>query len=99
MNDGFEELGGCLMDEWKSCGIVAEGYEIDVVGVNSWDFRWDTVTQPPIELPHPAYPSQRHRMWIYSIECGDKKIVFAAGELSANVWGFYLLDDDLSASS
>jgi hypothetical protein len=29
-------------------------------------------------------------MWLYEIDNAGKKIVFAAGELSANVWGFYV---------
>jgi hypothetical protein len=48
------------------------------------------VQDEPVELPHPAYPNQRHRMSVYEIESGGRRIRFAAGELSANVWGFYV---------
>jgi hypothetical protein len=69
------------MNKWISCGIVIEGDPIDVDGVNPWDHQWESIEQPPFELPHPAYPRQRHKMWIYEIEDGGKKVVFAAGEL------------------
>ena len=46
-----------------------------------------------MEFPHPAYPDQFHRMWIYEIRGADKAATFAAGELSANVWGFYVPAD------
>jgi hypothetical protein len=78
------------MNEWTSCGVVIEGQPIDVGGINPWNSRWQSLKQPAVELPHPGYPSQRHKMWIYQIENAGKKIVFAAGELSANVWGFYV---------
>lgn len=78
------------MNHWKSCGVVFEGQPIDVGGINPWDFRWVSCEQSPVELPHPAYPSQRHKMWVYQIENAGKEVIFAAGELSANVWGFYV---------
>jgi hypothetical protein len=34
-------------------------------------------------------------MWVYEIEDAGKKVVFAAAELSANVWGFYVLAEPL----
>ncbi|MGA2258841.1 MAG: hypothetical protein ABSG53_29590 [Thermoguttaceae bacterium] len=78
------------MNEWTSCGIVIEGQPIDVAGINPWNFHWVSLKEPPVELPHPSYPNQRHKMWLYEIDNAGKKIVFAAGELSANVWGFYV---------
>jgi hypothetical protein len=82
------------MREWKSVGAVFEGETIDVGGLNPWAFTWQRLPQEPVELPHPAYPSQRHRMEIYQIGGDNNEITFAAGELSAGVWGFYLLSDD-----
>jgi len=83
------------MDEWKSCGVVIEGQPIDVGGINPWSSHWVSRRQPPVELPHPAHPNQRHKMWVYEIEDAGKKVVFAAAELSANVWGFYVLAEPL----
>lgn len=45
----------------------------------------------PRELPeHDSRVTQRQRFWVYEIENGDRQIRFAAGELSPNVWGFYV---------
>jgi len=81
---------GQAVGGWKSCGVVIEGRPIDVGGINPWAFPWVSLQQPPVELPHPAYPNQCHKMWLYEVEAAGKKIVFAAGELSPNVWGFYV---------
>jgi len=31
-----------------------------------------------------------HALHIFKIETADREIFFATGELSANVWGFYM---------
>ena len=69
--------------------ICSEGQLIDVCGVNPWEHEWIRLDKPPIKLSHPSYPHEMHEMWFYRVEAGDRKIVFAAGELSPNVWGFY----------
>jgi hypothetical protein len=81
------------MQNWQAAGIVAEGDPIMVGGLNPWSFEWRRVQEEPVELPHPAYPNQRHRMWVYEIESGGRRVRFAAGELSASVWGFYVPRD------
>ena len=78
------------MSEWKAVGVVAEGEPIEVGGVNPWSHSWTSLEQPAVELPHPSYPNQRHRMSVYEVESVGRKITFAAGELSANIWGFYV---------
>ena len=78
------------MTDGKVVGVVYEGDPIDVNGLNPWQFKWRDLRMKPVELPHPSYPSQRHRMWVYEIEDSGKKVTFAAGELSPNVWGFYV---------
>ena len=78
------------MSDWKVIGVVVEGHPIDVGGLDPWNATWVPTGAPPVQLPHPYYPTQRHAMHIYEIERGGKKVTFAAGELSANVWGFYV---------
>jgi hypothetical protein len=78
------------MQDWIPAGIVIEGNAITIGGLNPWGCEWRQVQDEPIELPHPAYPNQRHRMWVYEIKSGGRKVKFAAGELSTNVWGFYV---------
>ncbi|MBA3314402.1 MAG: hypothetical protein M3552_08925 [Planctomycetota bacterium] len=79
------------MADWIVCGVVIEGDRIDVRGVNPWDFKWASQHRT-VELPHPSYPHQRHRLNVYEIDANGNQVVFAAGELSANVWGFYIPD-------
>lgn len=78
------------MREWKAVGVVSEGQAIRFSGINPWNHKWNSLEDPPVELPHPSYPHQKHKMLIYVIEADGCSIMFAAGELSANVWGFYV---------
>lgn len=78
------------MISWKAVGVVVEGRPVRIRDVNVWDHTWTQLTEPSVELPHPSYPSQLHSMNVYEIRAGGKRIRFAAGELSANVWGFYV---------
>ena len=75
---------------WKAVGVVAEGELLEISGVNVWSQEWDSLNEP-LELPHPIYPSEHLRHFVvYRIPGPGKRIVFAAGELSPNVWGFYV---------
>jgi hypothetical protein len=87
------------MSEWRSVGIVVEGQPINVGGVNLWKLEWQRVGQESVELPHPSYPNQLHRMSIYQVQSGGKAITFAAGELSPNVYGFFVPAAQPSAQS
>lgn len=78
------------MDDWNAVGIVVECGPITIGGLNPWAFTWHQVQDEPVELPHPTYPNQRHLMLVYEIESDGHRVRFAAGELSANVWGFYV---------
>jgi hypothetical protein len=78
------------MDKWIPAGVVTEGTPITIGGLNPWDFEWRQVQDEAVELPHPSYSNQRHRLWVYEVINGDHRVRFAAGELSANVWGFYV---------
>ena len=77
------------MTNWKSIGVSAEGAKFSIQGLNVWDAKWERSGSEVVELPHPSYPTQMHRMNVYQINTKHETIVFAAGELSANVWGFY----------
>ncbi len=78
------------MAEWTIIGVVVEGQPISVAGINLWEFDWHRTEADYVELPHPQHPSELHRMWIHEIEADGKTVKFAAGELSANVWGSYV---------
>jgi hypothetical protein len=94
IDDGYCNIGMQVMTKWAVIGVTLEGDPININGLNPWEFEWRSVDAAPVELPHPSYPSQLHRMWIYEINGKEKRVRFAAGELSANVWGFYVPRDE-----
>ena len=75
---------------WRNVHIGFEGDRLAINGLIIWQVAWRATEEPAVELPHPAYPEQRHRFDIY--EAGDSALLvrFAAGELSNGVWGFYV---------
>lgn len=77
---------------WRSVGVATEGQPILLRGLNVWDHDWKRVQGPPLQLPHPSYPSRLYSMSVYKITNRGECVRFAAGELSANVWGFYVRD-------
>lgn len=79
-----------VMKKWKFVNIVIDGQPVNVNGVNPWDYEWHLMDEEPIMVPHPSYPNQTHKMWIYEIKTDTKIVMFAAGEFSNCVWGFYI---------
>lgn len=77
------------MEEWDAVGIVAEGNEISIFGLNLWSLDWTRLPEAPVELPHPQHQTQRYLMRVFKIESGNVTIRFAAAEVSAGVWAFY----------
>ncbi len=67
-----------------------DGKAIDIDGINPWEHEWILLAEEPIEVPHPSHPNQMHKMWRYKIVTDKKEVVFAAGEFSNCVWGFYV---------
>lgn len=78
---------------WRLVDVVTEGRPIDVEGIDPWRHEWKRTGRPPIEMPHPSHAHQRHRMDIYEVQHAGRNVTFAAGELSANVWAFYLPEE------
>jgi hypothetical protein len=75
---------------WKMVGIVPEPMRVSIDGLDPWELEWHSVAEQPITVAHPQYPAQRHLMWVYELRAKGKVVKFAAGEFSANVWGFYV---------
>jgi hypothetical protein len=88
-NDAAEMGQRLASSEWREVGVVSEGESIVIGGIDPWKHRWES-SKLTVELSHPAHKDQRHRMNVYRIVVGDSAITFAAGELSASVWGFYV---------
>lgn len=71
---------------WREAHIGFEDDGVRIGGVEVWKAEWRSAGES-VELPHPAHPKQIHRYSVYEAENGVK---FAAAELSAGVWGFYV---------
>jgi len=78
------------MKDWKLLKVVMDGEYLEIAGSNVWNCDWEASNIPPFEVPHPSYPSQRHKLSPYLIDAGGEKTLFAAGELSNCVWCFYV---------
>jgi hypothetical protein len=85
-------LGAALMARWKPFTVALETQPVVLNGVDLWSKQWIRESgEPELALPHPAYPTQRHTMRVYTLH-GSPSIRFAAGELSNGVWGFYVTE-------
>ena len=88
--DNASDLGQRLAaGRWKAVGAVSEGQRIRSGGANPWEHKWEP-RGAHVQLPHPLHRQERHRMDIFQFTVGPRTIVFAAGELSPGVFGFYV---------
>jgi hypothetical protein len=75
---------------WQAVHVGFEGDQLEIGGVKVWKEKWRSLDLKPISLPHPAYPNQRHRFYVYEVGDPQAPVRFASGELSNGVWGFYI---------
>lgn len=73
---------------WRYVHIGFEGDSVSIDGINPWQYHWQSVGYT-IEVPHPSYPSQRHRLEVRRVATEHGSVIFAAGEVSNGVWCFY----------
>lgn len=79
-----------ITPDWIFVSVGFEGDPVSLRGFNPWAHEWHRSNQDTITVAHPAYPSQRHTMFVYDLVVSGKRVRFAAGEFSNGVWGFYL---------
>ena len=77
---------------WSHAGTCVEGERFEIQGVNVWDHEW-TPMRPEeyATVKDPTY-GQDYDFTVCEIVVGSQRIVFAAGEFSNSVWGFYVRD-------
>jgi len=80
---------GDVDQDWRFISIGPEGHATAVGGINPWDVEW-IPTHNRIIVAHPEYPSERHTLFTYQVAGSDPPVVFAAGEFSNGVWGFFV---------
>lgn len=74
---------------WRTIGMCSDGADFDLDGVNPWAFKWESQSER-ITVAHPTYPAQRHTVDVWIIRAPDRVVRFAAGEMSASAWAFFL---------
>ncbi len=74
---------------WKFVGHCADGDTFLIGDINVWTRTWHPVQGEKAEVLDPLY-GQSFSFPVYILEDGSRRIRFAAGEFSNNIWGFYL---------
>jgi hypothetical protein len=74
---------------WQFAGSSNEGEAFQIGGVNVWDQGWQVSAGEEAHVNDPVY-GQGFIFRVFTIQDGDEKIEFAAGEFSNGVWGFYV---------
>ena len=74
---------------WKHAATVTDGQPFLLDGVNVWTVEWTRMREQFAVVNDPLY-GQRYEFAVYSITASSGTVVFAAGEFSNCVWGFYV---------
>ena len=76
--------------DWKFYSVVSSGAYIEIEGIDIWMCNWNQLNVGTLDIPHPSFPEQKHTLWINYVEKNDRFVLFGAGELSNDVWCFYI---------
>ena len=76
------------MTNWRFVSSSVEGDMLEISGVRVWEHKWVCRTGERAEVKEPKY-GQSHSFHVYEIDADDRRVIFAAGEFSASVYGFY----------
>ena len=74
---------------WHLSGVVGEGEDFDLAGVNPWEHVWVRVRGERADVRDPEH-DQPHSFSVWTIDGPDGPVLFAAGEFAPTVFGFYL---------
>ena len=73
--------------KWNFSKTITDNEPYFIQNVNIWDKKWDN-TGEKIYIKDPLH-NQNYTFEVYEIENNGKRILFAAGEFSNNIWGIY----------
>ena len=73
---------------WQFAGSSTEGEVFEVRGVNIWDHDWQPISGQEAHVHDPVY-GREFIFQVFSVQDGDQRVEFAAGEFSDGEWGFY----------
>ncbi|WP_165822252.1 hypothetical protein [Hymenobacter edaphi] len=74
---------------WHFLGSCLDGESFRIGGLDVWQHRWQHQPQPATVID-PIY-GVRKVFGVYVIGPPDAPVLFAAGEFSNCIWGFYQL--------
>jgi glycosyltransferase involved in cell wall biosynthesis len=74
---------------WKFLGIAHDYDEFEINKIHIWSHKWHPLHDQFARVKDPAY-GKEFIFQVYLIEAHDKRVEFAAGEFSSNVWGVYV---------
>ncbi len=73
--------------QYKISGIDGN---VELFGVNIFNYKWEN-TNEKVSICDPHY-GKNYRFNIYKVVLDSKEYMFAAGEFSNGVWGFYIYE-------
>jgi hypothetical protein len=73
---------------WRFLTACPEGRSCEIDGIDVWKHKWQALPGERAIVKDPHY-GQIFRFSIYRIPLDDRSVVFAAGEFSNSMWGFY----------
>ena len=77
------------MTNWRFVAASVEGDKLEISGVRVWEHKWLCRDGERADVKDPSY-GQSYSFHVYEIDAGGRQIIFAAGEFSASVYGFYI---------
>ena len=76
------------MPDWTFVGSCADGEAFALGGIDVWSCAWTPRRGEFAAVRDPLY-QQRFTFPVYELRSGNGTLVFAAGEFSNCIWGFY----------
>jgi hypothetical protein len=74
---------------WEFIAAAVEGGSLLIDGADPWGVGWEALPVGSVVVDDPVYPGGRHTLGAYRLVGVEPVVLFAAGEFSNGVWGFY----------
>jgi hypothetical protein len=75
---------------WTFAGAVGSSEPFAINGIDVWQHKWQSVEGAPRAAVRDPHYGQSYEMDVYRITDGSHSVVFAAGEFSNGIFGFYV---------
>ncbi|GAA2241296.1 hypothetical protein GCM10010413_49540 [Promicromonospora sukumoe] len=74
---------------WEFITAVFDGGPLLIDGVDVWGVGWEALPAGSVVVDDPVHPGTQRRAHAYRLAGVEPVVLFAAGEFSNGVWGFY----------